>query len=116
MSPCVTSGQAADVLLLIDQFGKSSGTLPVLSRVDGRTGINDVLKRIMSMFSCPHVTIKNRIAYARALVAGKAAPEIDPACAAEVKALWEAVQRITGADNESFRHEHAAAEIDAGSR
>ena len=105
-----------DVLLLIDQFGKSRGTLPVLSRVDGRTGINDVLKRIMSMFSCPHVTIKNRIAYARALVAGKAAPEIDPACAAEVKALWEAVQRITGADNESFRHEHAAAEIDAGSR
>ena len=65
-----------DVLLLVDQLGKKSDTLAVLSRVDGRTGIDDVVKRIMSMFSNPHVTVKNRIAYARALVPGKAGPEM----------------------------------------
>jgi chromosome partitioning protein len=105
-----------DVLLLVDQLGKKSDTLPVLSRVDGRTGIDDVVKRIMSMFSISHVTIKNRIAYARALVAGKAAPEIDRECSAEIKNLWEAIQRAIGADNERIRHEQASAEIDARSR
>ena len=106
-----------DVLLLIDQLGKKSDTLAVLSRVDGRTGIDDVVKRIMSMFSNPHVTVKNRIAYARALVAGKAGPEIDPACAAEIKTLWEAIQRGTVADNEnSLGHEQASTKIDARSR
>ena len=106
-----------DVLLLIDQLGKKSCTLPVLSRVVGRTGIDDVLKRIMSMFSNPHVTVKNRIVYARALIAGKAAPEIDDECSAEIKSLWEAVQRTMGADNENnLRHEQVAAKVNARSR
>jgi chromosome partitioning protein len=105
-----------DVLLLVDRLGKKSSTLPVLSRVDVRTGIDDVVKRVMSMFSNPHVTIRNRVVYARALIAGKAAPEIDRECSAEIGSLWEAIQRITGEDNESLRHEQATAKIDARSR
>lgn len=105
-----------DVLLLIDQLGKKSAALPVLSRVDGRTGVADVVKRVTDMFSQPHAAVKNRIAYARALVAGKAAPEIDGACSAEITALWAAIQRVTGADNDSLRHEQASAEIHAGPR
>jgi chromosome partitioning protein len=98
-----------DVLLLVDQLDKKGITLPALSRVDGRTGIDDVVKRIMTMFANPHATIRNRIIYARALVAGKAAPEIDPQCQAEISALWAAIQRITGDGNERIRRKHAKA-------
>ena len=106
-----------DVLLLVDQLGKKSSALPVLSRLVGRTGIDDVVKRIMSMFSNPHVTIKNRIVYARALVEGKAAPEIDQECSAEISGLWKAIQRtIRKAEHESSRHAEASAENDARPR
>jgi chromosome partitioning protein len=101
-----------DVLLLVDQLGKKKITLPALSRVDGRTGVDDVLKRIMTMFANPHAMIKNRIVYARALVAGKAAPEIDRECQAEISGLWEAIQRITGDGNERTRRKHASAQND----
>jgi len=106
-----------DVLLLVDQLGKKSNALPVLSRVVGRTGIDDVVKRIMSMFSNPHVTIRNRIVYARSLIAGKAAPEIDQECSAEVSGLWQAIQRtIRKAGHESRRHDETSAKNDARSR
>jgi chromosome partitioning protein len=105
-----------DVLLLVDQLSKKKATLPALSRVDGRTGIDDVVGRIMTMFVNPHATIKNRIVYARALVAGKAAPEIDRECQAEIGALWEAIQRIAGDGNEGIRRKHASAQNNARPR
>lgn len=103
-----------DVLLLVDELGKKGDTLAVLSRVDGRTGIDDVVKRIMKMFPAPHVVIKNRIAYSRALVAGKSGPEIEKECTPEITALWAAIQRITGTDNDKFRHGNASAQVNPG--
>ena len=106
-----------DVLLLIDQLGKKSCTLPVLSRVDVRATVDDVVERIMSMFLNPHAAVRNRIAYARALIAGKAAPEIASECSTEIRGLWEAIQRTMGVENEHIlRYEQVAAKNDARSR
>src|SRR5262249_33081584 len=93
-----------DVLLLVEHLGKKEDTLAVLSRVDGRTAIDDVEQRILGMFSAPHLSIKNRIAYSRALVAGKSGPETESNCAPEITALWAAIQKAMGIENVSFRH------------
>lgn len=105
-----------DVLLLIERLGKKACTLPVLSRVDGRTGIRDAVERISGMFDLPCITVKNRIAYARALIAGKAASEIDHTCAGEAQGVWNSIKHAMGVDDERTRHDEATAEIDAGSR
>ena len=105
-----------DVLLLVDKLGKKHDTLAVLSRVDGRTGIDDVTKRVMSMLPTPHADIRNRIAYARAMVIGKSGPEIDVNCAKEISDLWSAIERIIGHEDVRGRYEQPAAEISEGSR
>lgn len=103
-----------DVLMLVERLGKKHDTLAVLSRVDGRTGIDDVTKRVMSMLPTPHAIIRNRIAYARAMVAGKSGPEIDVNCAREISDLWAAIQRIIGNEEHKFAgYGDAAAEISA---
>jgi chromosome partitioning protein len=104
-----------DVVALVKQLGKLGESLAVLTRVDARSGIEDVAKRVSGMLPNPHLTIKNRVAYSRSLVAGKAAPEIDSNCAAELRTLWQAIQHIMGAKDEKPRHEQTSAKVDARS-
>jgi chromosome partitioning protein len=81
-----------DVFKLVAKLGKMDRTICVLNRVDGRTRINGILERL----PCPHVEVRNRIAYSRALVAGQTGAELDKECAPEIAALWDSVQSILG--------------------
>ena len=81
-----------DVLESARGAGKLDVILAVLNRVDGRTAISDAVKRVGRMFLHQHVTVKNRIAYARSLVEGRAAGELDGEAAQEIRDLWTAIK------------------------
>jgi chromosome partitioning protein len=88
-----------DVLQIVGKMGKLKETLCVLNRVDGRVGIDDIVERVMTLFPNPHVKITNRAVYQRALAKGLAGVELDKECAPDIRALWKAIQQITGASH-----------------
>jgi hypothetical protein len=85
-----------DVVSLVTQLGKAAQMLPVLNRVENRGSLDDARRRIAALFAASPVTVKNRTVYARALVAGKAAPELDKEAAKEMASLWASIQAVMG--------------------
>lgn len=81
-----------EVFDLVRDLGKSSKAIIALNRMDGRTRVVGLRERL----PFPVVEIRNRIAYSRALVAGKAGTEIDRECAAEISALWTTIRNVLG--------------------
>ncbi len=85
-----------DLVSLVKQLGKAALMLPVLNRVENRGSLDDARRRIAALFAATPVTVKNRTVYARALVAGKAGPELDKEAAKEMASLWAAIQAVMG--------------------
>lgn len=103
-----------DVLKLVARLHKTEQTLCALTRVDGRTAIDDIVSHIKTLFANKHVAIKNRIAYSRALVKGRTGPEADKDCTAEITGLWTSIQKIIGDDHGKIRHHDAEASLSEG--
>lgn len=85
-----------DLVSLVTQLGKAALMLPVLNRVENRGSLDDARRRIAALFAATPVMVKNRTVYARALVAGKAGPELDKEAAKEMASLWAAIQAVIG--------------------
>jgi chromosome partitioning protein len=93
-----------DMVSLVRGLGKAAQMLPVLNRVDSRGNLDDARRRITALFAASPILVKNRSAYARALAAGKAAPELDKEAAEEIASLWAAIQTVWEGDNAKPRH------------
>ena len=88
-----------DVAEIVRKQGKAERTLFVLNRCDGRTNVEDTIEGLAPLSPSRIVRINQRADYARALVTGKSAAEINRACAAEIDALWKAISAILEKDN-----------------
>jgi cellulose biosynthesis protein BcsQ len=84
-----------DAAAIVAEHEKDAKTLFVLNRVDGRMGVEDSVRRIITRFQNTPVKVHQRAAYARAHIIGKSGAEIDGRCAAEISALWGKVEQIT---------------------
>ncbi len=92
---------------IIDELGKSAQTILVLNRIDARDNLVEQAARTLGpMAPNPLVRIKQRVAYKRADLEGKAATEIDKEAADEIAYLWKQIQRVMRkADGQTARHE-----------
>jgi chromosome partitioning protein len=83
-----------DLRPVLRELGKMPVTVPVITMIDARTSHTDFVERISEMFTRPPVLIRNRFAYARAMIGGRAGFEIDKECTAEILALWQTVKHV----------------------
>lgn len=92
---------------VIDELGKSAQTIIALNRIDGRDNlVEQTARKLSPLAPNPLVRIKQRVAYKRADLAGKAATEIDKEAAEEIAYLWKQIQRVVRkADGQAARHE-----------
>ncbi|MGA7329725.1 MAG: division plane positioning ATPase MipZ [Rhodomicrobium sp.] len=83
-----------DAALIASEYGKQDAIAVVLNAIDGRAGAEDSEKRIISRFGKKPVRVNQRVAYSRALVAGKSGAEIDKECSREIRELWAAIEEV----------------------
>lgn len=94
-SPMDLLAQAA-VCDLVQTTGRQQ-VLFALNRVDPRTSLaREAAGWLAEHYPHPVVQIKQRAAYARSAVVGKAAGDLDKEAAAEIKALWAKIQELMG--------------------
>lgn len=99
-----------DAARVVDEMGKVRDALFVINRVDGRSSVDDTMKRVEALFPNKPVKINNRVAYSRSLIRGMTGPELDKECAREITELWRAVKAIVERqDNEKVQHARSAA-------
>ena len=92
---------------IIDELGKSAQTILVLNRIDSRDNlVEQTARKLSPLAPNPLIRIKQRVAYKRADLEGKAATEIDNEAAEEIAYLWKQIQRVMRkADGQAARHE-----------
>jgi chromosome partitioning protein len=84
-----------DVLEVIDDLGKLDNTVFALNAIDSNVNVDDVMERIMRRFPNKPLKIKQRVDYARSLVAGKTGAEFNKKdCGPEIAGLWTAIKDI----------------------
>jgi cellulose biosynthesis protein BcsQ len=84
-----------DLTPILEELGKMAVTIPVINCVDTRTTHKDFIERIGEMFQHKPLIVRNRFAYARALIGSLAGFEIDKQCRPEMAALWHQIQTVT---------------------
>lgn len=86
---------AQDALAMIDKLGRRDRLLFVLNRVDSRNPlVKEALAAIKPLSPHKPVQIANRTDYARAAVTARAGLEINRDAAAEIAALWNAIEDV----------------------
>ena len=83
-----------DAAEAVNDAGKLDRLLVVLTRVDARVGVDDAVNLTTRRFGKAPLQIRQRVAYARAHIAGRTGAEFDKECARETAELWAAVRTI----------------------
>jgi chromosome partitioning protein len=83
-----------DAAQYIIEAGRRDAAFFVMNRIDPSSKIDDLTARLGPVFPNPPVRINQRLIYARALIAGKSAAEVDKKAAADIAKLWAAIEAI----------------------